>query len=45
MLSRSGARLLIKKTSLDLVDLQIVARLSGGLAVADDTFPVLFAPR
>ena len=43
-LSRSGARLLVKKTSFNPVDLQIVARLSGGLAVADDTFPALLAP-
>jgi hypothetical protein len=44
VLSRSGERLLIKKTFFEGVDLQTVARLSGGLAVAGDAFPAVFAP-
>jgi hypothetical protein len=44
VLSRSGARLLVKKHGLTDTDLGIVARLHGGLAVADELFVDLNPP-
>lgn len=44
LLSQSGARLLLKKKLFQLTELQIVARLSGGLAVADEPGLTLYAP-